>query len=88
MQRYFKRIAGVGNGNRIYYWESNRLSDERINSVKIYDYGITPYLGYQDATNKTRVKFDGGSLKQDPGSLFYGAIVNVYIVYEISKKST
>ena len=33
MYRYFKQIAGVGNGNHIYYWQSKELSDERINSV-------------------------------------------------------
>ena len=60
------------------------MSDERINSIKTSDYGITPYLSYYD-TNKIRVKFDGGCLKQDPGSFFHGGIVNVYIVYEISK---
>ena len=84
IQRYFKRIVGVGNGNCIYYWKSKGLSDERINSIKTSDYGITPYLSYYD-TNKIRVKFDGGCLKQDPGSFFHGGIENVYIVYEISK---
>ena len=34
MCRYFKQIAGVGNGNYIYYWKSKGLSDERINSIK------------------------------------------------------
>ena len=76
MYRYFKRIAGVVNGNYIYYWKSKGLSDERINSIKTSDYGITPYLSYYD-TNKIRVKFDGGCLKQDLGSLFHGGIVNV-----------
>ena len=60
------------------------MTDEIINSIKTSDYGITPYLSYYD-TNKIRVKFDGGCLKQDPGSFFHGGIVNVYIVYEISK---
>ena len=32
IQRYFKRIAGAGNGNYIYYWKSKELSDKRINS--------------------------------------------------------
>ena len=76
IQRCFKRIVGVGNGNYIYYWKSKRLSDERINCIKISDYGIIPYLSYYD-TNKIRVKFDGGCLKQDLGSLFHGGIVNV-----------
>ena len=84
MQRYFKRIAGVGNGNRIYYWKSKGLSDERINSIKTSDYGINSYLSYHD-TIEINVKFDGGCLKQDPGSLFHGGIANVYIVYEMSK---
>ena len=84
IQRYFKRIVNVGNDNYVYYWKSKGLSDEKINSIKTSDYGITPYLSYYD-TNKIRVKFDGGCLKQDPGSFFHGGIVNVYIVYEISK---
>ena len=57
IQTYFKRIAGVGNDNYIYYWKSKTLPDERINSIKIFDYVITPYLCYYD-TNKIRVKFD------------------------------
>ena len=28
--RYFKRIAGVGNGKYIYYWQSKGFSDEKI----------------------------------------------------------
>ena len=34
MCRYFKQIAGVGNGNYIYYWKSKGLSDERVSSIK------------------------------------------------------
>ena len=60
------------------------MSNERINSIKTTDYEITPCLSYYDS-NEIRVKFDGGCLKQDPGSLFHGEIVNVYIVYEINK---
>ena len=62
MYRYFKRIAGVGSGDYIYYWKSKGLSDERINSIKTSDYGITPYLSYYN-TNKIRVKFDEVCLK-------------------------
>ena len=46
MYRYFKWIAGVGICDYIYYWQSKGLSDERINSIKTFDYGITPYLSY------------------------------------------
>ena len=62
IQRYFKRVAGAGNVNHIYYWKSKGLSDEIINSIKTSDYEITPYLSYYDV-NKIRVKFDGGCLK-------------------------
>ena len=86
MYRYVKKITGVGNGSYIYYWKSKGLSDERINSIKTSDYGITPYLSYYN-TNKVGVRFDGGCLKQDPDSLFHGGIVNVYNVYKISKKN-
>ena len=84
IQRYFKRVAGAGNVNHIYYWKSKGLSDERINSIKTSDYEITSYLSYYDV-NKIGVKFDGGCLKQDHGTILHGGIVNVYIVYEISK---
>ena len=37
-------IAGVGNGNHIYYWKSKGLSDERVNYIKTSDYGIYSIL--------------------------------------------
>ena len=86
MYRYVKKITGVGNGSYIYYWKSKGLSDERINSIKTSDYGITPYLSYYD-TNKIRVKFDGGCLKQDQGTLLHGGLVNIYMVYQIADNS-
>ena len=42
--RYFKRIAGVGSGNHIYFWKSRGLSDEKINSITASDISITPEL--------------------------------------------
>ena len=62
------------------------MSDERINSIETSDYGNTPYLSYYD-TNKIRVKFDGGCLKQDQGTLLHGGLVNIYMVYEITDNS-
>ena len=64
--------------------KSKGLSDKRINSTKTSDYGITSYLSYYD-TNKIRVKFDGGCLKQDQGAVLHGGRVNFYIFYDISK---
>ena len=60
MYRYFKRIAGVGNGNYIYYWQSKGLSDEKINSIKTPNHSITPNLDYYGT--KTRVEFNGSCL--------------------------
>ena len=59
------------------------MFDEKINSIKTTDYGLTRYLDYYD-TNKIRVKFNGGCLKQDRPTLLHGGIINVYIVYEIT----
>ena len=63
MYRYFKRIAGVGNDNYIYYWRSKGLSDEKTNSVKTPNYSITASL-YNYGT-KTNITFNGSCLKQD-----------------------
>ena len=46
ISRYFKKIAGVGNGSYIYYWKSKGLSDERINSFETSNHSITPKLDY------------------------------------------
>ena len=55
--------AGVGNSSYIYYWKSKGLSDERINSIKTPNHGITPNLNYHCA--KTREEFNGSCLKQN-----------------------
>ena len=83
MYRYFKRIAGVDNGSYIYYWQSKGLSDERINSIKTPNHSITPNLNYYGTT--TRIKFNGSCLEQDKVIFNHGKVVNIYIVYEISK---
>ena len=83
MYRYFKIIAGVGNGSHIDYWESKGLSDEVINSIKMSNYSVIPCLDYYGT--KIKVKFNGICLKQDKITYTHGKIVNIYIVYEISK---
>ena len=40
MYRYFKIIAGVGNGRYIYYWQSKGFPDERINSITVCNYSV------------------------------------------------
>ena len=83
MQKYFKRIAGVGSGNYIYIWQSKGLYDETINSNTESNRSITPELSYYDT--KTRVEFNGSCLKQDKATYNHGTVVNIYTVYEIRK---
>ena len=82
MQRYFKRIASVGSGNCIYFWKSKGLSDEMIKCNTASNHNITPEFYYD---SKQRVEFNGNCLKQDKVTYNLGTIVNIYIVYEISK---
>ena len=83
MQKYFKRVAGVGSGNYIYFWKPKGFSDERINSITTSNYNITPELDCYGT--KTSIKFSGSCLKQVKTTYNHGTIVNIYIVYEISK---
>ena len=59
------------------------MPDKTIHSINAFNYSITPELS--DYGTKARVKFSGSCLKQDGATYNYGAIVNIYIVYEISK---
>ena len=60
MYRYFNTI---GNTERISSWKSKGLSDENTKPPTTSDNTLAPALSYTG--NKTRVKFDGGCLKQD-----------------------
>ena len=62
MYRYFLQISGVNNGGYIYHWQSKRLSDEKINSIKTPNHSITPNLDCYGT--KTRVKCNGSCLEQ------------------------
>ena len=77
MTRYFKRTAGVGNGNYLYFWKSEGLSNEKINSNIASNYSITPELSHYGT--KARVKFSGSCLKEDKATYNHGTIVNIYI---------
>ena len=83
MYRYLTQIARVGNGNYIYSWQSKGVSDEKINSITASNYSVTPFLDYYGT--KTSVEFSETYLRQDKVSFNHGKIVNIYIVYEISK---
>ena len=81
--RYFKRIADVGSGNYIYFWKSKVLSDERLDSITTCNHKITTELSFYGT--KTRVEFNGSCFEQNKVTYNHGKIVNIYIVYEISK---
>ena len=59
------------------------MSVERFNSNTASNYKITPELSYYGT--KIRVEFNGSCLKQDKVTYNHGKIVNICIVYEISK---
>ena len=83
MYRYFRRIVGVGSVNYIYYWKSEGLSVEIINSITASSYKITSQLSYYGT--RTKVEFNGSCLKQDCVTFNHGKIVNIYIVHQINK---
>ena len=60
MDKYFKK---TGNTDHILAWKIKRLSDESIKPSNTSDNSLAPAL--KSIGNKTRVKFDGGCLKQD-----------------------
>ena len=77
MDRYFKRVAGVGSGNYIYFWKSKGFFDEKIDSITASNYCISPKLSYY--STKIRVNFKGSCLKQDKITYNDRKIVNIYI---------
>ena len=81
--RYVRTIIGVGSGNFICFWKSIGFSDERLDSITTSNYNITPELSRYGT--KIRVEFNGRCLRQDKVTYNQGKIVNIYIVYEISK---
>ena len=60
------------------------MSDENITAPTTSDYKLNTQLSYFGT--KTRVEFNGSCLKQGKITYDHGKIVNIYIVYEISKK--
>ena len=86
MNRYFKRIALVGNDSYIYYWKSKELSDKRVNSIKTLFQSIAPNLDYY--VTKTRVEFNGSCLKQDKITYVCGKILKIYFVCKLTSSSS
>ena len=59
------------------------MTDERLDSITASNHNITPELSFYGT--KTKVEFNGSCLKQDKVTYPHEKIVNIYIVYEISK---
>ena len=59
------------------------LSDGNINSIKMPNHSITPNLSYYGT--QARVKYDRSCLKKNKVTINHGKVVNICIVYEISK---
>ena len=59
------------------------MSDERLNSNTASNDIVTPELSFYGT--KIRIEFNGSCLKQVKVTYSHGTIVNIYIVYEISK---
>ena len=79
MDRYFKKI-GI-NSDRVSPWKPKGLSEESIKFPSKFNNCLAPALSYFG--NKTKVKFDGSSLKQDKVTFTHGNIINIYISYKI-----
>ena len=59
------------------------LSDGNINSIKTPNHSITPNLSYYGT--QARVEYDRSCLKKNKVTINHGKVVNICIVYEISK---
>ena len=61
------------------------MSDENITAPNTSNYNFNPQLSFFDT--KIKVEFKGSCLKQDKITYDHGKVVNIYIVYEISRNS-
>ena len=81
MNLYFNQVSGVGSDNYIYTLKTKALFNENIAAPATKDYKLNPELSFFGT--KTKVEFNESCLKQV--TFNHGKIVNIYIVYEISK---
>ena len=83
LNKYFKIIT---NRKYISSWQSKGLSDETIKPPSTSDNSLTPLIDYLGS--KIRIKFTRSYLKQPNISYAHGAIVIIYIVYELDASSS
>ena len=56
---------------------------KKINFIKTTNHNTTPNLNYYGT--KARVEFNGSYVRQNKVRFNHGKVVNIYIVYELSK---
>ena len=64
-------------------WKSKGLSDENLKVVSISDNALSPEINYNE--NKIRLNFSGSILQQKIITYNHKKVVNLYIVYKITK---
>ena len=75
--------------NYVLSWKSKGLSDETIKPISMSDNSLTPSINYISNTDKIRVEFTGGCLKQSNKLTYtHRKVVNIYIVYELGASSS
>ena len=77
-----KCLKVATNKNYVLEWKSKRISGESIKPPVTINNILSPWLEYG---NKLKLKLNGSCLKQDQITFNHGEIVNIYIVYDISK---
>ena len=82
ISKYLK-VAYVNDINYILSWKSRGLNDTKIESIKTNNYLLNPRMDHYDMS-KIRTKFNGSFLNRFSLTVLHGAIVNIYIVYEIT----
>ena len=71
----------IGSIDYVSSWKSKGLSAETIKSSSTSNNSLTPALSYYGT--KTGLKFTESCLQQSRVSYTHGAIVNIYIVFEL-----
>ena len=67
-------------------WRSKEISNESIKPPITSDNSLSPKLSY--CGTKIRVQFTWSCLKQPKFTFTYKALVNIYIIYELSAPSS
>ena len=83
-QKYFKTTGDTNDNFSL--WKSKGLCDESIISPSKSNNILAPLISYVDfTTTRKKIKLNGSCLRQDKAAFINGAMVNLYMVYEITK---